>query len=160
EMVRFLRLRKQLRAPTVLVLGSRAGGLFRSQQLYTLLEPYADSTFSTLPKLRQFAECYRLLVRRQWPGFSPNDVYSILTNALNTLNITEADKYLADFVQTGVFDTIVTTNMDTLIEDALVDRGWRNTRDFDVLSLPGNEQCKPIYQRHASCQIIHIFGQV
>lgn len=160
DMVRSLNLRKQIRTSTVLILGSRTGGLFRSQHLYTLLEPHADSTFSTLPKLKQFAECYRLLTRRQSPGFSSNETYGIVTNALNTINITNADKYLADLVRAGVFDTIITTNVDTLIEDALVARKWKNTRDFEVLSLPSTDHCKLDYQQRTPCRIIYIFGQV
>ena len=50
-----LKLRQSTRHKTVLVLGSRCSGLFRSNYLYETLQTYGGSpTFSTSPRLKQF----------------------------------------------------------------------------------------------------------
>lgn len=156
---RHLNLRRRLSTPMVLILGSRTGALYRSQEFYTILEPHS-STFTILPKVKQFAECYRILTRQPVPGFSPNDIHTILTDALNTIDTIDSDKYLANFVKMGIFDPIITTNIDTLIQDALTSAGWRNTREFEVLSLPEVSSGQLGYRRRTARQIIHVFGQI
>jgi hypothetical protein len=161
DMVKTLKMRRGNNHHTVLVLGSRTGRLFRSEKLYETLKLFGDPSFSDLPRIKQFGECYHLLTRKKLPGFSANDIDDILTEALRDLDIADADICLAEFVRLGLFDIIITTNMDDTIEDALGFVGMKEMHDFEVFSLHtgiGKEKLR--FEKKVTCRLIKVFGSL
>lgn len=101
----------------VLFLGSRAGGLFRSPQFYNSIKEYSGKqNFHLLPRNEQFAECYRVIHKEH---VDESLLDKILKSAVHDREIIEASICLAEFVQYDLFDVIISTNIDTFLEDAL-----------------------------------------
>src|SRR5947209_20140568 len=117
EMAHMLEIRKMSRHSTVLFLGARAGGLFRSPAFYDAMQRFSKLNFTTLSLAAQFAECYQVLT---WLQSSENELNNILYGILRHVEITEADVCLAELIKQGLFDIIVTTNVDALLEQAFL----------------------------------------
>src|SRR5579859_2544487 len=120
HMAETLRWRRNQGRYTVLILGSRAGGLFRSEKLYETLKQFGNPSFSSLPRIKQFGECYHILTRRKnMLNFSTTEINTILRDASKEIDITGADICLAELVKSGLFGIIVTTSMDNILEESL-----------------------------------------
>jgi hypothetical protein len=159
DMANMLKVRKELNQQTVLVLGSRTGGLFRSEKLYETLKLFGDPSFTSLPRSQQFGECHHLLTRRNRPGFSETDIDTILTEALRDIDITDADICLAELVKLGLFDIIITTSMDNTLEDALEFVGMQEMRSFEVFSLHTDIKREKLhFGRKVTSRLIKVFG--
>jgi hypothetical protein len=161
HMAEMLRLRKSTYNTTILVLGSRAGGMSRSKKLYETLQIFGESGFNDLSLTKQFGECYHLLTRKNRPGFSETDIDTILTETLRDVNILDADIYLAQLVKAGVFDIILTTNIDDTLETALRSIGMREIHEFEVINLyAGIKKDFLSFKKNVICHIVKIFGQI
>jgi hypothetical protein len=125
-----LDMRKQHRNGTVLVLGSRAGSLFRSQSFYTTLSRFSSRSFSELSRNEAFEECYRVLQRKEDLGTS--DVNGIINRVVQEVTFSGEDEALARLIQQGYFSDIITTNVDDVLEEALRYVGLRAGRDFET----------------------------
>src|SRR5207249_1828250 len=106
---------------TVLILGARAGGFFRSQNFYNTMKVFGNPSFSQLPRVKQFSECYKLLTASNL--FTSDGIDTILIASLNDVNIIDADVCLAKLVKLRAFDVIVSTNVDNLVEQVLEKEG-------------------------------------
>lgn len=158
DIIKHLKFRRDAGTPTALVLGARTGGLYRSDYLYDTLMQFSNRDFKLLSKSAQFAECYRTLIRQ----FSAGEINSILKNGLKDIRMSDADIYLASLIQLGLFDLVVTTNIDTLLEKALEHVGMKEMYDFAIYSAPGEEgkeKAIPTMSR-IPCQVIKVFGQL
>jgi hypothetical protein len=161
DMAGILQLRKSLHRGTTLVLGSRAGGLFRSEKLYATLKFFDNTGFGNLPPLKQFGECYHLLTHKNLPGFSQADIDSLLAEALRNVVVSDPDIYLARLVQNGLFDVIITTNIDYTVEEALRSVGMRERYDFEVLNVYAGVKKDGIrIKENVPCHIVKVFGQL
>lgn len=160
SMARQLQLRRKNKLKTVLVLGARAGGLIRSQRLYDELQSFFSHGFSNLSRNSQFARFYHLLARPE-SSFSNAHIQTMLSSALTTVALGEVDEKLARLIQQGYFDPIITTNADTLLEQALFRAGWQELQDFEVINLV-SETSEHIFFRGAqpACTIIKVFGEL
>src|ERR1700680_2731585 len=127
ELASLLELRRKHHQRTVLFIGSRAGGFFRSQDFYDTLEPFSKRSFSTLQHTEQFVECHKLLQRLP---FSERDLFNILSHALNNLPLSKADLCLANLIKAQFFDIVISTNMDDSIERALIEVGLKALQHF------------------------------
>lgn len=159
EIAKMLETRKKLNKGTTLVLGARAGRFFRSKELLEILANFSFRDFTDLMPLAQFAECYQILTR---PGlFSETDIDSILRQALNEVSISEADLCLAELIKENFFDTIISTNIDDLLERALEQINLKYYKDFDVI-IPGYKTTVSIdyTERSSLCRIIKVFGDL
>src|SRR2546423_13557710 len=94
---------------TVLFLGARAGGLFRNEYFYETLKQFSLLNFDNLSNVDKFKECYYVLNKH----FTETERHNILVAALATLRYREEDKFLAKLVKAGLFEVIITTNIDT-----------------------------------------------
>src|SRR2546422_3487835 len=130
EIATLLEFRKKHNQRTVLFLGSRAGGLFRSQQFYDTMWQFSKRDFAELSRFEQFSECYKIL---QEERFSERDRFSILSSSLRGVGTIDADVCLAELVKDGVFDVVISTNIDDLAEQAFIQVGMRELEDFQVL---------------------------
>lgn len=164
-MAQHLRTRLENRHGTILVLGSRAGSLFRSTYLYETLKQYADPSFQDLPQIKQFAQCYHLLNRKkdrqESAYFSAGDIDAILSRSMREVELLDADICLAELAKRGLFDIIVTTNMDNLLESSFEYIGMKELQDFEIFSMrDGARERQFRLKRQVPCQIVKVFGQV
>lgn len=152
EIAQELEIRKKNDTPTVLFLGSRAGGLFRSQFFYKTLQAFSTRNFSMLSQTEQFAECYRILTSGH---FGESDIHAILRVSQQSLAPTKTDIIVANLVTQGFFEIIITTNIDDTLEQALAIVGAREDQDY-VVFIPDNRHGWDKYPHQP--HIIKIFG--
>src|SRR5579859_7028723 len=109
EIARELEERKNENRRPVLILGSRAGGLFRSQYFNETMLKYSMRNFADLTLREQFSQCYDILDKET---MARTDLKIIITKALENLNFAIADDCLAELVKQGLFEFIFTNNVD------------------------------------------------
>ncbi len=144
---------------TALVLGSRAGGLFRRPALQYLVHAFAPPELQAASDYKQFAGCFRQLTKAE--GFSTTEQYALLTGALEYITPSEADCCLAQLIIQGYFDPIITTGADTLLEQALMEAGWRLLHHFEVINLTVEiEECMLSGGRRSVCTVLKVFGSL
>jgi TIR domain len=147
-----LAIRRSNNHRTVLVLGSRAGGLFRSQHFYDTFKLTSPHDFTQLSWIQQFVECYRLLSRKH---YSEAEIHSILSTSLHHIDIGDADICMVELVQQGYFDQVISANIDDLLEHA-----------FAMIKVKGIEVLIPRRKtfsnpgRGASIRISKMFGDL
>jgi hypothetical protein len=157
DIIKILKARKQSNQHTVLVLGSRASTLFSSQELYETLKLFGNPSFGVLPQTAKFGECYQLLKH----NFNDADIDILLNQSLKNTDITDADICLAELVQAGIFDSILTACVDNTLEQALEYVGLRESHDFEVINLYNNiAQEKPDVNNFVRSHIIKVFGDL
>ena len=158
ELATQLKFRKKHNQRTVLFLGARAGGLFRSQQFYDTVRQFSKQNFAELSRFEQFSECYQVL---QEERFSERDCFSILSVSLRDVATNDADVCLAALVKDGVFDVVISTNIDDLAERAFTQVGMRELEDFQVL-IPrrGTDLDIIHYQKNVACWLVKAFGDL
>ena len=150
EIADALRAQRGLGQRRVLFLGTRAGGLFGNEYLYEMLRQYSLLNFDRLSNIEKFEECYHLLSMR----FSETAIHDILVGALGTLRYREEDALLAGLVKAGIFDTIITTNIDNLLEDACAVLSV----DYQVI-MSGTDDSTILGQgSNISGQMVKVFG--
>lgn len=125
-----LKLKQRNNQSMVLLLGSRAGGLFRSKDFFATLKEYSMRSFDLLSREGQFAESYKALKQDR---FNEKNIYALLVSSLQGVTLSEADIYLAQFIKHGLFNVIISTNTDGLLEKALEYVEMRELYDFEVL---------------------------
>lgn len=155
---RLLQKRMDAGRSTVLFLGARAGGLFRSKTLYSKVQYFSSRAFNSMPRIEQFGECCRVLVEED---LQRNEIDTILTESLEDLQITETDASLAELVKRGFFDTIISTNIDDLLTKAFVCVGMKEFNDFQVF-IPHQSSVEDIEspQQRQFCRLIKVFGDL
>lgn len=129
EISLLLETRRKNRQTTVLLLGSRAGALFRSPQFYENLEKYSDRHFHPLSLLERFQECYTILAGHH---FGERDIHGILRTSLSEIGISRSDACLAELIKQGHFEEIISTNVDNVLEQALMQADMTEGRDYEV----------------------------
>lgn len=120
KIANLLEMRKESNHPTVLLLGSRAGKLFRSAVLYEVLQPFSRRNFEQLSHLEQFRECLHILTSNK---FDETDIHSLLHASLRNVGNADVDVLLATLLKYGYFHEIITTNIDDGLEGAMLFTG-------------------------------------
>jgi hypothetical protein len=159
DLVNTLKMRKNNNQGMVLFLGSRAGGLFYSQSFYNIMKGYCSYSFKTLTHQEQFVECFKLL---QQECFGDKDIHNILKQSLRERATTEANIYLAELVQQDLFDIIISTNVDTFLEDAFKEVGLKEEHHFDVIIPKPHPSLHNLIHsgKRLSCKVIKAFGDL
>jgi hypothetical protein len=159
QIARRLAVRQVNGLKTVLVLGDRAGGLSRHPALSYLVQALALPELQTASYSTQFAACFRQLTRAE--EFSMTEQYTLLTGALAYVTPSKADRCLAQLVMRGYFDPIITTGADALLEQALMEAGWRLLHHFEVINLVA-ERGEHLLSgsRHSICTLLKVFGSL
>ena len=171
-MAAFLRRCKALGQKTVLVLGSRTGGLFRSTEFYDTMKQFGLPSFDTQSLLQKFGTCYQLLTNKMisqeqdkpdslppvFPHFDALQIDTILSLALSKIDISPSDINLAQLIRLGLFDTIVSANVDDMLERAMKHVGMEQERDFYVYS-PHIDAGILKHAQQNTCLVMKIFGQ-
>jgi hypothetical protein len=158
DVARWLERRRIAGDSIILFLGARAGGLFRSRQLYRRVQPFSPRTFIEMSRIEQFGECCRVLHEGD---FSKSDIDSILVESLQGLETTEIDVYLSELVKAGFFDTIISTNIDNLLTEALAKVGMKETQDFQTF-IPQKGFIEDISQTRLQvpCLLVKVLGDL
>jgi|SRR5579859_228303 len=156
EIARALAKRRDQGKHAVLFLGARAGGLFGNEYLYETLKKFSLLNFDTLSNVDKFRECYYILSKH----FTESETHNILVGALAAIRYREEDKLLAELVKAGFFEAIISTNIDTLLEDACSSWGMWETDVYRVFipsidDITEIEQNKPRYG-----SLIKVFGDL
>ena len=155
EIAEFLKLKKESKNPTVLVLGSRAGSFFSNRDLYQLILRWSTriSTFENLHEIEKFHECYQVLSQQ-----TETIVHDILFMSLKEVGYRKEERCLVNLVKAQYFDMIISTNIDGLLELAL-DRGnMREPHHYQVFipeihTVKNDMQWRPQY-----CTLVKVFG--
>lgn len=114
----------------ILFLGSKAGGFFENEKLYSQVKGFSTETFDSLEREEKFQTCYRMLEE----NFFERDRDSVLNQSLSTEQDSRLeDDYLAEMIKANIFDGIISTNIDPLLEDALKHEGAKESRDYHLL---------------------------
>jgi len=159
QMVRQLaHVRKANGLKTALVLGTRTSPLFLSPPFQQTVQAFIPNSSPAAPG--RFAQYYRLLCHINSP-FSPTEIQAMLSEALSHITPSESDKRLAALIMQEYFDPIITTNADTLLEQALTNAGWRDSHEFQVINLMIEPDIHSFSTgRKPACTIFKVFGEL
>ncbi len=155
EIARLLHTRKEQGRHTSLFLGSRVGGLFRNQTFYEYLRGYSLFNFDELSEVGKFQECYHVLQKH----IDEEDTRVILTESLKSVAYREEDELLAELIRIGLFDAIISTNIDSLLEDTFVLKGMRRPNDYLVLNGLDSNRGR-LHLQEDCCIMIKAFGEL
>jgi hypothetical protein len=156
EIGRWLEWRRSNNSQTVLLLGSRAGALYRSKTFYSYCQQYVAPNFSTRPLLWSFRECYKVLVHNQ---LGERELHALLQDSLKNVGTLHNihDVYCAEIVKRGYFREVVSTNIDDIVERAMVRVELIEGKDFKVF-IPDEQSLTP--QRDLPYRLTKVFGDV
>ena len=157
EIARLLKLRGVNNNSVVLVLGARAGRLFRNQTFYQTIGPWSSriSTFENLSDVEKFHECYQVLSRENEP--TVNEFLGASLKQAGSRYRWE-DMYLVDLVKEKYFDMIISTNIDDFVESALEHEGLRESHDYQVFNPQIHTVKRDMQQRSEYCTLVKVFG--
>lgn len=160
EIVNALEEGKNKTPKIALILGSRAGALFRSEYLYEELQFYSTRTFTDMKLWERFSECYKVLQNDE--VMSKSERVNILKNALGHITFSKADISLAELIKQNAFKIVISANIDDLLYSALVNSDMKEGRDFIDFSLTSHlvqdELVDEVLHSNKpdACKIIHI----
>jgi nucleoside phosphorylase len=158
DIARILKTKEKLNQSMVLLLGSRIGSLFYNDDFYNMMKEFSTRNFDFISREEQFAECYKILQKGR---FTESDIHKILTASLQDTAISEADICLAEIIEQGPFDIIVSTNIDNSLENILKEIGLREQHDFKVfIPKQATLQNIPLLNKQLSRQVIKVFGDL
>lgn len=150
-----LQLRLRTGHRTTLLLGSRAGALYRSD-LHKKLEGVSLSNLNDLPPSKRFEACHHILFSNPRYQFSEAELHQIVGTTLQEVEFSSADFGLADLIKLGYFTTIITTNIDDTLERAL---NMVDVKDLEIII--GNRAKNLDPSKHYSTyQIMKVFGDI
>ena len=124
-----LEMRKKNNHHTVLLLGTRPRRLFHSTHIYKSLQKLSSRNFHQLSCTLQFQERYALLTSDK---FSEADLHSILQTPLKYLHMSQTDACLASLIKQEYFDEVISTNIDDILEETLLQVDLKESRDYDA----------------------------
>ena len=149
---KWLELLRQNNSQPILLLGSRAGALYRSLPFYEYCQLHASQNLYARPRIRSFRECYNLLIEKR---LGERELHALLQEAFRNIKLEPYDVYFVELVRRGYFREIISTNMDDIIERAMLRVGLVEYRDFEV-SIP---EARPRFStRDLPYKLTKVFG--
>lgn len=132
HMGEWLELRRRNNHQTTLLLGSRAGALYRSLPFYHYCQQHTSHNLYTHSPMWSFRECYHVLLQRQ---LGERELHTLLQDAFKNISnlLGPYDLHFAELVKKGYFREVISTNIDDIIEQALHYAGLIESNDFEVL---------------------------
>lgn len=160
DLAGLLKRRLASKMPCVLFLGSRASALAREgAKLKDLLKQFDPSPIQSdaMQENERFSHAYTVLKKI---GFAQSDLHAILEQAWENVQPSAADDSLGELIKLGYFDTVITTNVDNLLDVCLETAGLHEGTDY-TLFIRGRDDVttsllKPL--RRPACQVIKLFG--
>jgi hypothetical protein len=152
----WLLFRKSMNHSIVFFLGSRIGGLFKNKSFYNQIQSQRTLPFDTLNEVEKFYECYHTLSQ-----LDSTDKYNTLTSSLKERpnNFLE-HQYLAILAKEGYVDVIITTNIDSLLEEAMRREKVQETRDYQIFVYGKDSFSDIIHSPDNVCIILKVFGDL
>jgi hypothetical protein len=154
--------RKHEKLKTVLILGTKAGALFRNPKFFEDMSFLSPKSLVALPMTEQFSEAFSILKAERNKN-SLDDIKILLTGAIgNSMHATE-DTSLAELVKQNIFNTVFSLNMDDLLYNAFIGHGMKHHHHFEDFAL-GHWQPEYTIQEIQSnkrlnvCQLIRLYG--
>lgn len=162
QLAELLKTRLASKMPCVLFLGSRASMFAReNSKLLEFIKQFDPSPilWDSMQMSKRFSRAYTLLEQQ---GFAPSDLHAILQQARGTIEPSPADHSLGFLIKLGYFDTVITTNIDNLLDVCLDAAKLREGIDYALYIRKRDDQniesaLKKPFQRPA-CQVIKLFG--
>jgi len=161
-LARELENRKHEKAKTVLILGSRAGALFRSQKFYEDITYLSPKSLTMLSVTEQFSEAYSIL-KAEKDKNPVEDIRILLTSAIEQSMHATEDTSLAELVKQNIFNTIFSFNIDDLLYSAFIKHEMKPKQDFADFSFGRWQPEYTVqeileYTRLNACKLIRIFS--
>src|SRR5579859_3052329 len=162
ELAELLEDRKNNNQKFALILGSRTGALFRSQNFAEEMAPYSTRSFVDMNERDRFSECYTSLQAAK-KQMSSSDLEILLHQQIRNINFSMADDCLAELVEQKVFKLILSANADELIYDAFTTLGLKEKQDFVDFDL--GRQSSTVdqiisHEKISACKIIKFYNDV
>jgi SIR2-like domain len=153
--------KQQGQTPYVLVLGAGAslssGASSGGEVIASVTQRHSNKDVGSMTWDQKIEEFYRILDRR-----SPDERYAILKPYIEGKAPSQGYRTLAELIQRGYFEVILSTNYDTFLEDALTDLGLRRS-DFDLLINAvhnENEMLLQLGRRVPAIKVIKLHGDL
>jgi hypothetical protein len=155
EIAHRLQLRLRSRYHTILLLGSRAGALYRSN-LHKKLEAVSLSNLNDLPPPKRLEACYHILFSNARLQFSEAELHQLVGTSLQEVEFSIADIGLAELIKLGYFNTVITTNIDDTLERAL---SMIDVKDLEII-IGHRTKNLNLSRNYTTYQIIKVFGDI
>jgi len=121
--------RKHEKSKTVLILGSKAGAIFRNPRFYEEIAYFSLKTMAGFSITEQFSEAYATLIQEKSRN-TLEDLRIFLTSAIGSVMHSAEDTNLAELVKQELFNTIFSLNMDDLLYNAFIRHEMKHHQDF------------------------------
>lgn len=150
---------------TVLLLGSRASSFFRNPKFYEDIAHLfiGSSAFSQMSRPQQFSKSYEHL---RGAVLNESDTHTYL-KSWKDIALSKADLCLVELIKEGFFPTVVTTNIDHMIEDSFLRGNMKEGRDYHVLNFrtviaDKNNAANRIdrFTSYKTCKLVKVFGDM
>lgn len=150
----WLELRRRNNQQTILLLGSRAGALYRSLPFYNYCQQYTPHNLQAHSPIWSFRECYKVLLQQQ---LGERELHALLQDAFKHIRnlLGEGDGCFAEIIRRGYFREIISTNIDDIVERALSHVGLIEDTDLEVL-IQGKQLLST--ERKLSYRLTKVFG--
>lgn len=150
EIAALLREQRTRGQPLTILLGTRASEFYKNAELYQALKQHIQE-FEKLSDIRRFTRCHEALSYYNEPN-----LYDILSRSSKARNYRTEYTLLIKWMKAGFIDTLITTHVGTLLEEALpVD--WEEHEDYEII-IPGREQENTSSPKYG--HIFKIFGDL
>jgi hypothetical protein len=160
DMANILKERKQTQTATALFLGAKAGGLFRSLQLYSTLGSFGLSDLQSLTPLERYHRCYNILFDFH---FSLQDIHDILTDKvlLQEIRAEIPELCIAELMKQGHFNPLLSVSIYREFEEAFQQMGMKEQLDFAV-TWPKSDASKSYVhsEKNNIFTLIKFFGDI
>jgi len=164
EIAEILEDRKSKTQRIAVILGSRAGALFRSGNFYDELKLYSTRNFADMDERSRFYECHAILediCRRR--SMSIKELRSFIEEQIYTH--CDVENHLAELVKDDFFRVIITNNIDDVLYESFKAVGMREKVDFvdcslGVLSCADNIELILSQRKINICRLIRMAGDV
>jgi hypothetical protein len=156
--------RKNSGSRIALILGSRAGALFRSKDFPEEMAPYSTrKSFSVdTNEIGRFSECYDLLKKAKSQE-APGDLEKLLNEQIKNTEYSFADECMADLVKQKIFKVVLSFNPDDILYGAFTAAALKKNEDFVEIDFDrfGRYTVEEI-RNHTkrACAVIKLFNDV
>jgi len=162
HLARELENRKHEKTKTVLILGSRAGALFRSQKFYEDITYLSPKSLTMLSVTEQFSEAYAIL-KAEKDKNPVEDIRILLTSAIESSMYSTEDTSLAELVKQNIFNTIFSLNIDDILYSAFIRHEMKLNQEFADFSFGHWQPSRTVqeileYTRLNACKLIRIYS--
>src|SRR5579859_4544648 len=134
ELAEVLEERKSNSQRIAVIIGSRAGALFRSADFYEELKAYSTRSLADMDERTRFCECHSILediFRRK--AMSLKEIRSFIEGQIDVHF--DVEEHLAQMVKDDFFKVVVTNNIDDIVYESFKAVGMREKMDFVDFSL-------------------------